>query len=116
MANQYHQQEQYYQSDWYEERERYEQGDHARAAYIRGRPSTFSEHYEEVIEEPLQEMYDWEMMHLKEHPEQEQSYELEGIAALEQLFLLQDQMEQTYQLQTTQPFEEEKRQIKEQAS
>ena len=48
MANQYRQQQQYYRSDWYEERE-----DRDRADYIRSQPPNFSEHYEEVIEEPL---------------------------------------------------------------
>ena len=45
--------------------------------------------------------------------EQEQLYELEGIAALEQLSLVQDQMEQSHQIQT---LEEEAQQIQEQAA
>ena len=50
-----------------------------------------------MIEEQLQEVYDWEIMHLMDGLEQEQSYELEGIAALEQLPLEQDRMKPPYQ-------------------
>ena len=39
-------------------------------------------------------------MHLNKHSEQEQLYEMEGIVALEQLSLVQDQMEQSNQRQT----------------
>ena len=99
MANQYRQQQQYDRSDWYEERERHEREDHDRAGYMRRQPSNFSEHYEEVIEERLQEVYDWEMMHINDHSEQGESNNLEGIAALEQLSLVHDQMDPSHQLQ-----------------
>ena len=114
--NQYRQQQQYYRSDWFEERERRGREDYERADNIRRRSTTINEHNEEMIEEQLQEVYDWEMMHLNDHLEQGQLYELEGIAALEQLSLVQDQMEQSCQLQTSQAFEDEIRPIQRQAS
>ena len=40
-------------------------------------------------------MYDWETMHSQNPPEQEQSYELDGIAALEQPALVQQEVEQS---------------------
>ena len=90
MANQYRQQQRYYLNNWYEERERHKPEDHDGADHTMRRPSTINEHNEEVIEERLQEVYDWEIMHLMDGLEQEQSCELEGIAALEQLPLVQD--------------------------
>ena len=83
---------------------------------IRRGPSTFGEHFEETIEERLQEVYDWEMMHLNHHSEQEQLYAFDGIAALEQLFLVQDRTEQSYQRQTLQALEGETQQIHNQSS
>ena len=116
MANQYRQQQQHDRSDWYEKRERHEREDHDRAGYMRRPPSNFSEHYEEVIEERLQEVYDWEIMHINDHLEQGESNNLEGIAALEQLLLVHDQMDQSHQLQTLQALEGEKQQIQGQSS
>ena len=78
------------------------------ADQIRRRPSTFNEHFEKVIDEQFQEVYDWEIMHMNEHSEPEQLYELEGIAALEKLSLVQDQIERSYPLQTLQKLAEEK--------
>ena len=102
MANQYRQQQEYYRNDRIEERERHEREDQDRDAAIRRQPSAFSEHFEDVIEERLQEVYDWEIMQLMDGLEQEHLYELEGIAALEQLPLVQDQIKQSHERQTLQ--------------
>jgi hypothetical protein len=83
MANQYRHQQQYYRNDRHEARERHEREDQDRYDYIRRRSSALSENFEEVIEERLQEVYDWEMMHFTDVLEQEQLYELDGTAALE---------------------------------
>ena len=80
-------------------RRRHGREDRDRADYILRRSLTFNEFLEEMIEERLLEVYDWETMHLNDRSKQEQLYELEGIAALEQLSLVQDQTEQSYQLQ-----------------
>ena len=53
MANQYCQQQKYYRNERNEEVERYEREGQDLYDYIRRRPSAFSEHFEEVIEEPL---------------------------------------------------------------
>ena len=107
MANQYRQQQEYYRNDRIEERERHEREDQDRYDAIRRQPSAFSDDFEDVIEERLQEVYDWEIMQLMDGLAQEQLYELEGIAALEQLPLVQDQMQQSYEIQTSQASEEE---------
>ena len=66
MANQYRQQQQYYRNDRNEERERHEREDQDRDDYLRRRLFGFSKHFEEMIEARLQEMYDWEIMHLRD--------------------------------------------------
>ena len=95
MANQYFQQQQYYQYRWYEERQRQEQQARDRYQNIQRHSPTFHELYEEVIEERFQEIYDWETMHQQNLPEEEQSYELDGITALEQPAFLQEEVEQS---------------------
>ena len=115
MTNQYRQQEQYYRNGRTEERERHEREDQDRHDYIRRRPTAFNEHNEEVIEERLQEVYDWEIMQLMQGSEREQLYELEGVAALERLSSVQDQMEQSSQLQAVQALDEEEQQLRERA-
>ena len=44
------------------------------------------------------DVYDWETMHPRDRWEQEQLYGLEGIAALEQLALVQEEVEQSQQI------------------
>jgi hypothetical protein len=95
MANKHFQQQQYYQYRWYEERQRQEQQARDRYQYILGQSPTFNELCEEVIEERLLDMYDWETMHPQNPGEQEQLYELDGIAALEQTALVQEEVEQS---------------------
>ena len=98
MANQYDQQQQYHRLNWYEQREQERHRDRDHYNYILRRSPTFNELFEEVIEERLLEVYDWETMHPRDRWEQEQLYELEGIAALEQLALLQDELKQSQQI------------------
>ena len=95
MANQHFQQQQYYQYRWYEERQRQEQQAQGRYEYILRQSPSVNELFEEVIEERLLDMYDWEAMDPQNPPEEEQSYELDGIAALEQPALLQEEVEQS---------------------
>jgi hypothetical protein len=92
MANQYHQQQQYHRNDRYEGRDRSED--------TRTPPTTVDEQFEEVIGERLQAIYDWEIMQLMDIWEQEQLDALEDIAALEQLSVAQDEMEQSSHIKT----------------
>jgi hypothetical protein len=80
VANQYRQQQQYHRNDRYERRDRHQRADRDRSNDTRPQPSTVDEPFEEVIEERLEEVYDWELMQLMDHWEQEQLYELDGIA------------------------------------
>ena len=107
MANQYRQQQQYHEYDRYEERQRHEREDQDRYDYIRRRTPIVNEQFEEEIEERLQEVYDWEIMQMMEQWEQEQLNQLEGIAALEQLSVVQDEMEQSHPIQTSQALGED---------
>ena len=111
-ANQYVQQQQYHRYSWYEEREQERQRDQERHDYIQRRSPTFNEFFEEVIEERLLEAYNWETMHPRDRWDQEQLYELEGIAALEQLALIQDEMNQSQHIHALEAsqIENEKRQ------
>ena len=81
--------------------------DEDRTEDTRPPPSTVDERFEEVIEERLQEVYDWEIMQLMDQLEQEQLNGLEGIAALEQLSVAQDEMEQSHQIETSQTLGED---------
>ena len=116
MANQYRQQQQYHQNDRYEERQRHEREDQDRYDYIRRRISTGNEQFEEVSEERLQEVYDWEIMQLMEQWEQAQLDELEGIAALEHSSVAQQGMQPSHRFRTLQTSITEEQQLPEQGS
>jgi hypothetical protein len=98
MSNQYRQQQEYHRND---------REDRDRSNDTRPPSSTIGEQFEEVIEERLQEVYDWEIMQLMDQWEQEQLNGLEDIAALEQLSVAQDEMEQPHQIPTSQTLGEE---------
>ena len=108
MANQYHQQQQYHRNDRYEGRDRSED--------TRPPPSTVDDQIGEVIEERLQEVYDWEIMQLIDQLEQEQLNRLEYIAALEQLSVPPDEMEQSNQIPTSPTLAEEQQNTQAQTS
>ena len=59
------------------------------------------------IKERLLETYDSEKTHTKQRWEQEQLDQLEGFALLEQLTLIQDEIEQTNQIEATQRLNED---------
>ena len=107
MANQAQEQPQYHRRSRYEERYKEEQRDRRREEYLQRRSPTFNELFEEVIEERLLETYDWETMQPQDRWEQEQLYELEGIAALEQLALVKDEVEQSQRIHELEASEEE---------
>ena len=91
------------QSDirWYEEhreREHRREEEREHEEYLRSRSPTFDELVEETIQEQLLDVYEWEKMTPKDRWEQEQIQEMEGIAALEQIALVQDEMEQLQQI------------------
>ena len=82
---------------WYDsyaerDRETYEEYEHQ--YYLACRSPTFEENVEETIQWQLSEVYEWEKLTPRARWEQEEVQELEGIAALEQLALEQDDMEQ----------------------
>ena len=82
---------------WYDryaerDRERYEEYEHQ--YYLACRSPTFDENVEETIQWQLSEVYEWEKLTPRTRWEHEEVQELEGIAALEQLALVQDDMEQ----------------------
>jgi hypothetical protein len=56
----------------------------------------------------LLEVYDWETMHPRDRWEQEQLYELEGITALQQLALIQEEIDQSQQIHAREAFQTEK--------
>jgi hypothetical protein len=70
----------------------------------------FEEPMEETFKQGLLEAYDLETMDPKEQWEQEQLYELEGFAVLEQLAQIQDETEQQNSIDAGQQFIEEERQ------
>ncbi|CAF1543540.1 unnamed protein product [Adineta steineri] len=67
---------------------------------------------DEIHNEPLLEEYMWKKMDPKERWEQEQINDLEGFAALEQLILMQDELEQSEQIDRIQRLKEEEEQTK----
>ncbi|CAF1614184.1 unnamed protein product [Didymodactylos carnosus] len=99
MSHQYRQQQRYHRNDRYEGRDS--------SNVTRPQSSTVDEQFEEVIEERLQEVYDWEIIQLMDQLEQEQLNGLEGIAALEQLSVVQDEMKQSHPIQTSQALGED---------
>ena len=70
----------------------------------------FEEPMEETFKQGLLEAYDLETMDPKERWEQEQIYELEGFAVLEQLAQIQDETEQQNSIDAGEQFIEEERQ------
>ncbi|CAF1459906.1 unnamed protein product [Adineta steineri] len=77
------------QHEWYYERRR-----RRRSSYFSEHLDSFEEPMDELYKWPLLEAYEWEKMDPNERWEQEQINELEGFAALEQLILIQDELEQ----------------------
>jgi hypothetical protein len=62
---------------------------------------------DESYNDPLLEAYEWEKLDPKDRSEQEQLKELEGFAALEQLALMQDEIEQQNQINAVEKMLEE---------
>ena len=114
MANQHFQQQQSDQYDWCDRREREEQEDRDRYESIVSRSPNFNEFFEEMIEERLLEVYVRETMHPKDRWEEGQLYELEGITALEQLALVQDEVEQSQRIHELEALEEEEQKAQQQ--
>ena len=67
----------------------------------------FPDYMDEIYDDPLIEAYEWEKIGPKERWEHEQLNEFEGFAALEQLLLMQDEMEQENQINTMMKIVEE---------
>jgi hypothetical protein len=69
----------------------------------------FPEYMDEWFNDTLFDAYEWDKMDPKERWEQEQLNEFEGFAALEQLLLMQDEIEQQNEINTSEkiPKEEE---------
>ena len=66
--------------------------------YLACRSPTFDENVEETIQWQLSEVYEWEKLTPRARWEQEEIQELEGIAALEQLALIREEVEQLQQI------------------
>ena len=95
----------WYDRDTERERERYEEYEHQ--YYLACRSPTFDENVEETIQWQLSEVYEWEKLTPRTRWEHEEVQELEGIAALEQLALVQDDMEQLQQVNELERSDEE---------
>ncbi|CAF1284684.1 unnamed protein product [Adineta steineri] len=75
-------------------------------------PNPFEEPMDVIYNEPFLEAYMWGRMDPMERWEQEQINDLEGFAALEQLILMQDELEQSEQIDRIQRLKEEEEQTK----
>jgi hypothetical protein len=84
--------------DRYEERNQQRREEQAHAEYLESRSPTSDENVEKTIQEQLLDVYEWETMMPNDRWEQEQIQDMEGIAALEQMALVQDEMEQLQQI------------------
>ena len=93
----------------YEARFRGEQRHQEYLQYLLRRSPTFNEFFEEEIEQRNLQVYYQETFNRDDHWEQEQINEFEGIAALEQLLLFQDQIEQSQRIHALSQWEEEAR-------
>ncbi|CAF1035360.1 unnamed protein product [Didymodactylos carnosus] len=114
MANQAPEWPQNYRPIRFEERYEEERRDQQCEDYLQRRSPTFDEFFEEVIEERLLEVYDWETMHPQDRWEEEQLYELKSVAALEQLALVQDKVEQSQRIHELEASEEEQQRMEQQ--
>ena len=102
---------------WYDryaerDRERYEEYEHQ--YYLACRSPTFDENVEETIQWQLSEVYEWEKLTPRTRWEHEEVQELEGIAALEQLALVQDDLEQLQHINELERSDEEELQQRDQ--
>jgi hypothetical protein len=95
MANQHFQQQQDHRYNQGEEQEREAHHDPDRHEHTLHRSPTFYDLFAEVMNERLLEMYDWETLSPENQREQEQLFELDNTAALEQPALVQDDAEQS---------------------
>jgi hypothetical protein len=84
--------------DIYEERERRRREEEEHEHYLGSRSPTFDENVEDTLQEQLLDVYEWEKLTPRDRWAQEEVFELEGIAALEQLALVQDDVEQSQQI------------------
>ncbi|CAF2890513.1 unnamed protein product [Rotaria sp. Silwood2] len=99
---QYEQRSHYvYQSRWerLESRERY---------YDMWGSDSFEDFMDAIFIEPLLEQYDLETMDPRQRRDQEHINVLEGMAALEQLALIQDELEQSKQINEVEQWQDEK--------
>ena len=100
--------------DIYEERDRESREQQQYCDYLASRSPTFDENVEETIQEQLLDVYEWEKLTPRDRWAEEQVLELEGTAALEQLALVQDDLEQLPHINELQRSDEEELRQREQ--
>ena len=110
MANQHFQQQQNHRYNQDEEREQEEQQDRDHHNHALPRSVTFSDLFAEVMDERLLEMYDWETLSPENQREQGQLSELEGTTAMKQPVLVQEDAEQSPEIQTFESSEKSEQQ------
>ncbi|CAF1368286.1 unnamed protein product [Didymodactylos carnosus] len=93
MANQQFQQQEYHRNRCSDERERQEHQDRDLSDDVQSPSPTVDELFEEVIDERLLELFDWDTIFLNDQRDQDQLIELEDIAAMEQPALVQQDVE-----------------------
>jgi hypothetical protein len=95
MANQQFQQQEYYRNHRYDERERPGQHRGESNDNMQTPSPTIDELFEEVIDERLLELLDWETIFSNDQRDHGPLYELEDIVAMEQQALVQEEVEQS---------------------
>jgi hypothetical protein len=95
MANQQFQQQEYYRNHWFDERERQEHQDRDHNNNVGRQSSVINELFEEVIDEGLLELFDWDTIFSNDQPDQDPLYELEDIVAMEQPASVEEAVEQS---------------------
>ena len=107
MASQQFQQQEYYRNHWFDERERQEHQARDHNKNVRRRSPDINELFEEVIDEGLLELFDWDAIFSNDQPDQDPLYELENIGALGQPAIVPEDMEQSQHNQVLEATEEE---------
>ncbi|CAF1536382.1 unnamed protein product [Didymodactylos carnosus] len=114
MANQHFQQQRDHRYNHDEEEEQEAQQDRDHHNHTLRRSPTLYDLFAEVMNERLLEMYDWEMLSPENQQEQDQLFELDSTAALEQPALVQDDAEQSARIHVFKSSEESEQQKKKQ--
>jgi hypothetical protein len=107
MANQQFQQQEYDRTHWYDQRQRQECQDRDVSDDVQSPSPTIDELFEEVIDDQLLELFDWDTIFSNSRMDQEELYQLEGIPASGQLSSVKEEVEQSQNIQAFEAFDKD---------